>query len=209
MLKEFGVDLGAVRQQTEQVAHPPGKGSPPARLQQTEGFRRVLNHAIEEAGALSHNYVGSEHLLLGLLREPEGTAARVLAKMNLKLQDVREKVLNLLGRAPASKDSLLERAMKDLALQLADERVDAAQVRAAAEALINAAAAALLGAFVARGVIELLGPGSIDPQAVAEAGLAAAVATVAGVAAFALATAAASAELLFRERSSERAAHLP
>ena len=51
----------------------------------------------EEAKNLNHNYVGTEHLLLGLLREQEGVAAQVLMNLGLKLEDVREEVLNLLG----------------------------------------------------------------------------------------------------------------
>src|SRR5689334_13688668 len=86
VLREFQVELPTLRQKVEQVTHGPSKSTPaPGRIQQTERFRRVLDYAIEEASSLSHNYVGTEHLLLGLLREPEGTAARVLAGLNLKL----------------------------------------------------------------------------------------------------------------------------
>ncbi len=138
VLREFKVDLVMVRKEVEQLGHGPGKDPPPMKLQQTERCQRVLNYAIEEASSLGHNYVGTEHLLLGLLREPEGTAARALAKMNLKLEEVRSAVLNLLGRAPKSKDSLLGQAMKDLALQLADETIESDKVRTVAEALINA-----------------------------------------------------------------------
>jgi ATP-dependent Clp protease ATP-binding subunit ClpC len=138
VLREFKVDLVMVRKEVEQLGHGPSKGAPPMKLQQTERCQRVLNYAIEEASSLGHNYVGTEHLLLGLLREPEGTAARALAKMNLKLEEVRMAVLNLLGRAPKLKDSLLGQAMKDLALQLADETIESDTVRTVAEALINA-----------------------------------------------------------------------
>lgn len=138
VLREFRVQPAAVRQKIDDMGHGPGKSLPHARIERTERFKRVLDFAIDEAQALSHNYVGTEHLLLGLLREPEGTAAKVLANLNLKLDDVRNSVLNLLGRAPKSKDSLLEQAMKDLALQLADESIEPAKVRAIADALINA-----------------------------------------------------------------------
>src|SRR5262249_3154906 len=57
-------------------------------------------YSIEEARNLNHNYVGTEHLLLGLLREQEGVAAQVLMNLGLKLEDVREEVLNLLGHNP-------------------------------------------------------------------------------------------------------------
>src|SRR5262249_50916638 len=55
-----------------------------------------IEYSIEEARNLNHNYVGTEHLLLGLLREQEGVAAQVLMNLGLKLEDVREEVLNLL-----------------------------------------------------------------------------------------------------------------
>ena len=55
---------------------------------------------MEEARNLNHNYVGTEHILLGLLREQEGVAAQVLMNLGLKLEEVREEVLNLLGPRP-------------------------------------------------------------------------------------------------------------
>jgi ATP-dependent Clp protease ATP-binding subunit ClpC len=57
----------------------------------------VIEYSMEEARNLNHNYVGTEHILLGLLREQEGVAAQVLMNLGLKLEDVREEVLNLLG----------------------------------------------------------------------------------------------------------------
>src|SRR6185436_5000736 len=58
---------------------------------------KVLEFAIDEARALDHNYVGTEHLLLGLLREQEGLAAQVLMNLGLKLEDVRNEVMEFLG----------------------------------------------------------------------------------------------------------------
>src|SRR5947199_6050358 len=63
----------------------------------TDRARKVMQLANQEARNLNHNYVGTEHLLLGLLREQEGVAAQVLMNLGLKLEDVREEVLNLLG----------------------------------------------------------------------------------------------------------------
>jgi ATP-dependent Clp protease ATP-binding subunit ClpC len=65
----------------------------------------VIEYSIEEARNLNHNYVGTEHLLLGLLREQEGVAAQVLMNLGLKLEDVREEVLNLLGHNMDSGES--------------------------------------------------------------------------------------------------------
>src|SRR3989304_2433792 len=63
----------------------------------TDRARKVIEYSMEEARNLNHNYVGTEHVLLGLLREQEGVAAQVLMNLGLKLEDVREEVLNLLG----------------------------------------------------------------------------------------------------------------
>jgi ATP-dependent Clp protease ATP-binding subunit ClpC len=67
------------------------------KLPQTPRAKKVIEYAIEEARNLNHNYVGTEHLLLGLLREHDGVAAQVLMNLGLKLEEVREEVLNLLG----------------------------------------------------------------------------------------------------------------
>jgi len=67
------------------------------KLPQTPRAKKVIEYAIEEARNLNHNYVGTEHLLLGLLREQDGVAAQVLMNLGLKLEEVREEVLNLLG----------------------------------------------------------------------------------------------------------------
>ncbi len=64
----------------------------------------MIEYSIEEARNLNHNYVGTEHLLLGLLREQEGVAAQVLMNLSLKLEDVREEVLNLLGHNMATEE---------------------------------------------------------------------------------------------------------
>src|SRR5207248_719499 len=79
------------------------------KLPQTPRAKKVIEYSIEEARQLNHNYVGTEHLLLGLLREQEGVAAQVLMNLGLKLEDVREEVLNLLGHNMDSGESGGER----------------------------------------------------------------------------------------------------
>lgn len=59
----------------------------------------VLNDAVKEARELKHNYIGTEHLLLGLLYENEGTGAKVIQNLGLKLSEIREDMLRLLNRA--------------------------------------------------------------------------------------------------------------
>ena len=74
------------------------------KLPQTPRAKKVIEYAIEEARNLNHNYVGTEHLLLGLLREHDGVAAQVLMNLGLKLEEVREEVLNLLGAGVESEE---------------------------------------------------------------------------------------------------------
>jgi ATP-dependent Clp protease ATP-binding subunit ClpC len=64
----------------------------------SERARLVIVHGQEEARALKHNYIGTEHLLLGLLREQEGLAARVLASLGVELEGVRARVAEIVGR---------------------------------------------------------------------------------------------------------------
>src|SRR6187397_1391372 len=99
VLKNLDIDLRKIRLEVEKVARsgPDLEDQLLGRLPQTPYTRKVIEYAIEEARALNHNYVGTEHLLLGLLREQEGMAAQVLMNLNLKLDEVREEVLNLLG----------------------------------------------------------------------------------------------------------------
>jgi ATP-dependent Clp protease ATP-binding subunit ClpC len=68
----------------------------------TPRAKRVLELAVEEARALGHNYVGTEHLLLGLIREGEGVAAKVLLELGVDRKRVREETLKLLGGTPSS-----------------------------------------------------------------------------------------------------------
>src|SRR5439155_16416013 len=105
VLKNLDIDLRKIRAEVERIVQP---GSHPemaaaGKLSQTPRAKKAIECAIEEARRLDHNYVGTEHLLLGLLREEEGVAARVLVNLGLKLEDVREEVLNLLGLDPERK----------------------------------------------------------------------------------------------------------
>jgi ATP-dependent Clp protease ATP-binding subunit ClpC len=138
VLEQFHVSLGTVRQKVEELCHGPSAGVPSGKNRQTERYTRVLGYAIDEAHALSKNYVGTEHLLLGLLREPEGTAARVLAALNLNLDEVRGATLTLLGRSPQSKEALLAQAMKDLAPRMAEHEIDPERIKSIVEAMITA-----------------------------------------------------------------------
>ena len=97
VLKNLDVDLRKIRNEVEKIVQAGPDMVTMGKLPQTPRAKKVIEYAIEEARNLNHNYVGTEHLLLGLLREQEGVAAQVLMNLNLKLEEVREEVLNLLG----------------------------------------------------------------------------------------------------------------
>ncbi len=97
VLKNLGLDLKKIRMEVEKLVKSGPDMVTMGKLPQTPRAKKVIEYAIEEARALNHNYVGTEHLLLGLLRESEGVAAQILMNLGLKLEDVREEVLNLLG----------------------------------------------------------------------------------------------------------------
>ncbi|MFV0445431.1 MAG: ATP-dependent Clp protease ATP-binding subunit [Planctomycetaceae bacterium] len=97
VLKNLDVDLRKIRMEVENIVTSGPDLVTIGKLPQTPRAKKVIEYAMEEAKNLNHNYVGTEHLLLGLLREQEGVAAQVLMNLGLKLEDVREEVLNLLG----------------------------------------------------------------------------------------------------------------
>ena len=97
VLKNLDVDLRKIRVEVEKIVQAGPDMVTMGKLPQTPRAKKVIEYAIEEARNLNHNYVGTEHLLLGLLREQEGVAAQVLMNLNLKLEEVREEVLNVLG----------------------------------------------------------------------------------------------------------------
>jgi ATP-dependent Clp protease ATP-binding subunit ClpC len=97
VLKNLDVDLRKVRLEVEKLVKAGPEMVTMGKLPQTPRAKKVIEYAIEEARNLNHNYVGTEHLLLGLLREHDGVAAQVLRNLGLKLEEVREEVLNLLG----------------------------------------------------------------------------------------------------------------
>jgi len=97
VLKNLDVDLRKIRLEVEKLVQSGPDMVTMGKLPQTPRAEKVIEYSMEEARNLNHNYVGTEHILLGLLREQEGVAAQVLMNLGLKLEDVREEVLNLLG----------------------------------------------------------------------------------------------------------------
>ena len=102
VLKNLDVDLRKIRNEVEKIVQPGPDIVTMGKLPQTPRAKKVIEYSMEEARNLNHNYVGTEHILLGLLREQEGVAAQVLMNLGLKLEDVREEVLNLLGHGMES-----------------------------------------------------------------------------------------------------------
>src|SRR5262245_24550101 len=105
VLKNLDIDLRKIRLEVEKIVQSGPDMVTMGKLPQTPRAKKVIEYSIEEARNLNHSYVGTEHLLLGLLREQEGVAAQVLMNLGLKLEDVREEVLNLLGHNMDSGES--------------------------------------------------------------------------------------------------------
>ena len=102
VLKNLDVDLRKIRLEVEKLVQSGPEMVTIGKLPQTPRAKKVIEYSMEEARNLNHNYVGTEHILLGLLREQEGVAAQVLMNLGMKLEDVREEVLNLLGHGMES-----------------------------------------------------------------------------------------------------------
>jgi hypothetical protein len=113
-LKNLDVDLRKIRLEVEKIV----QGGPDmvtmGKLPQTPRAKKVIEYAVEEARELRHNYVGTEHLLLGLLREQEGVAAQVLMNLGLKLEDVRAEILELLGPVQETAPKTRRRARRPM-----------------------------------------------------------------------------------------------
>ncbi len=97
VLKNLGVDLRKARLEVEKLVKSGPEIIEMGKLPQTPRAKRVIEYAIAEARHLGHNYVGTEHIVLGLLREQDGVAAQVLMNLGMKLEDVRDEIMNLLG----------------------------------------------------------------------------------------------------------------
>jgi len=97
VLASFGLSPDKIRIEVEKLVQPGPSTVISGDLPFTPKAKKVIELAMEEARALGHNYIGTEHLLLGLIREGEGVASQVLINLGLELDKVREEVMNLLG----------------------------------------------------------------------------------------------------------------
>jgi hypothetical protein len=98
-LTELGISLEAVRVQIEEIIGQ-GASAPTGHIPFTPRAKKVLELSLREAMALGHNYIGTEHILLGLIREGEGVAAQVLTQMGGGLDRVRQVVIQILAVGP-------------------------------------------------------------------------------------------------------------
>ena len=95
-LESLNISLEAVRAQVEEIIGQ-GGSSPSGHIPFTPRAKKVLELSLREALQLGHNYIGTEHILLGLIREGEGVAAQVLVKLGADLSRVRQQVIQLLS----------------------------------------------------------------------------------------------------------------
>jgi hypothetical protein len=180
VLKNFDLDLRKIRLEVERIIQPGPEMVTLGTLPQTPRAKSVIAYAIEEARNLNHKYVGTEHLLLGLIREEYGVASQVLMNLGLKLADVRKEVLQILGHDIAPEESHSGRVLvrrwsrpcqsEENASKTKDERLTESDrirsleqqlwnVRIVLGALAGALAGALLGSQMGAVLGLLLGGG--------------------------------------------------
>jgi ATP-dependent Clp protease ATP-binding subunit ClpA len=141
-LESLGISLEAVRAQVEEIIGQ-GQQAPSGHIPFTPRAKKVLELSLREANQLGHNYIGTEHLLLGLIREGEGVAAQVLVKLDADLPRVRQQVIQLLSGYAGGKEGMeagartrLVRMTVPAALLVLTEEL--AQVRRQKEAAVDA-----------------------------------------------------------------------
>jgi ATP-dependent Clp protease ATP-binding subunit ClpC len=96
VLKNLGIDPQKIRREISKLVHPGVDASIVEEIPMTPRSQKVIEYAIGESRELGHNYVGTEHLLLGLMREQEGVASQVLMNLGLRRADLREEILAIL-----------------------------------------------------------------------------------------------------------------
>jgi ATP-dependent Clp protease ATP-binding subunit ClpC len=94
-LEALGISLQSVRQRVEEIIGR-GEQAPSGHIPFTPQAKGILSLALEESGAFGHHYIGTEHLLLGLIRGGDDVAARVLSELGADLDGAREQVIRLL-----------------------------------------------------------------------------------------------------------------
>jgi Clp amino terminal domain, pathogenicity island component len=111
-LESLGISLEAVRAEVEQVIGR-GQTTPGPQIPFTPRSKKVLELSLREARSLGHDYIGTEHILLGLIREGEGVAAQVLVKLGADLSRVRQQVIQLLSGEPVEQAAVGRRVVRE------------------------------------------------------------------------------------------------
>jgi ATP-dependent Clp protease ATP-binding subunit ClpA len=135
-LESLGISLEAVRQQVEEIIGQ-GKQAPSGHIPFTPRAKKVLELSLREALQLGHNYIGTEHILLGLIREGEGVAAQGLVRLGADLIRVRQQAIQLLRGYQGKEPERAHRALREresvsgvvARVNTIDSRLSAAQQR--------------------------------------------------------------------------------
>ena len=137
-LESLGISLDAVREQVQDIIGQ-GQQQPTGHIPFTPRAKKVLELSLREALQLGHNYIGTEHILLGLIREGEGVAAQVLVKLGADLNRVRQQVIQLLSgyqgkeqvavggneqRSPTRRSQILDQFGRNLTQAARDGKLD-------------------------------------------------------------------------------------
>jgi ATP-dependent Clp protease ATP-binding subunit ClpC len=137
-LESLGVSLGAVRRQVEEIiGH--GAGAATGHIPFTPRAKKVLELSLREARQLGYDYIGTEHILLGLIREGEGVAAQVLQKLGASLPQVRQAVIQLLSNGPRREGEEFPPAQPDPRHEVGRALERAGRLRRVVERLVAAA----------------------------------------------------------------------
>jgi len=130
VLQKLGVDPKQLRLELERNLPKSTSGPVEGDIPFTPKAKKVLEYAVEEARLMGHNYIGTEHLLLGIVREKDGLAAKILGSFGVKLQQTREQTINLLREPVAtrsrdkSKTPALDEFGRDLTVLAEEGRLD-------------------------------------------------------------------------------------
>ncbi|HQD41112.1 MAG TPA: Clp protease N-terminal domain-containing protein, partial [Bacillota bacterium] len=133
VLRGMGVDSEKVIEKIEELTGRGDQSAAPQMIYLTPRTKRVLELSVLEARRMNHNYVGTEHLLLGLIREGEGVAAKVLRDLNVDLGKAREEIIKTLssgvpGQAESAQDGVqtptLDQYGRDLTQMVRDGKLD-------------------------------------------------------------------------------------
>ena len=97
VLKNLDVDFKRLKLEVEKLSPPGPEDADPEKLPPDDREKRVIQYAVEEARSLKHSYIGSEHILLGLIKETNGVAAKVFDIMGIHYKDLKTETLNILA----------------------------------------------------------------------------------------------------------------